>query len=184
MDAIVLAGGSASRLGGVDKAALVVGGRSLLERALHATSCAGRTVVVGPKRSTSRVVEWAREHPPGGGPVAGLAAGLTFVTSELVAVVAGDMPYLSPAHLERLVVAVEERDGAIVVDATGRDQPLAGVYRTASLRDALDGFAVQGGAMRDVVGRLDVVRLRDDVAALDCDTPEDVERARRMAQRR
>ena len=36
MDAIVLAGGKATRLDGADKTALVVGGRTLLERVLDA----------------------------------------------------------------------------------------------------------------------------------------------------
>ncbi|WP_204250989.1 NTP transferase domain-containing protein, partial [Saezia sanguinis] len=48
-DVIVLAGGRASRMGGVDKPGLVVGGRSMLETALAAAG-AGRTVVVGPPR--------------------------------------------------------------------------------------------------------------------------------------
>ena len=47
--AIVLAGGAGRRLGGADKAALDVGGRTLLERALAAVSGVP-TVVVGPAR--------------------------------------------------------------------------------------------------------------------------------------
>jgi molybdopterin-guanine dinucleotide biosynthesis protein A len=85
MDAIVLAGGRGARLGGVDKADLVVGGQTLLERALAATAGANRTVVVGPRRPTSRPVTWAREHPPGGGPVAALAAGLEHVDGDHLA---------------------------------------------------------------------------------------------------
>ncbi|NBH02981.1 NTP transferase domain-containing protein, partial [Amycolatopsis sp. SID8362] len=44
---IVLAGGSARRLSGVDKPALSVGGKPLLTRAIHALSGAGRVVAVG-----------------------------------------------------------------------------------------------------------------------------------------
>ena len=47
-DAIVLAGGQGSRLGGVDKAELKVGGVRLLDRALTACRGASTTVVVGP----------------------------------------------------------------------------------------------------------------------------------------
>ena len=49
-DAVVLAGGGARRLGGVDKMALVVDGSTLLERVLQAVRDAGRRVVVGPRR--------------------------------------------------------------------------------------------------------------------------------------
>lgn len=46
-DAIILAGGRGSRLGGVDKGALPVGGRALLDRVLDAARAAERVVVVG-----------------------------------------------------------------------------------------------------------------------------------------
>src|SRR5262247_3408692 len=49
-DVIVLAGGGGRRLGGLDKAALQVGNRSLLDRVLDACGRADRIVVVGPRR--------------------------------------------------------------------------------------------------------------------------------------
>ncbi|XVV06848.1 molybdenum cofactor guanylyltransferase [Actinosynnema sp. CA-248983] len=64
-DAVVLAGGRGSRLGGVDKAAVEVGGRTLLDHALDAVRGARRTVVVGPEKPVPGVV-WTREEPPGG----------------------------------------------------------------------------------------------------------------------
>ncbi|MFI8367393.1 DUF6457 domain-containing protein [Streptomyces sp. NPDC085466] len=74
-DAVVLAGGAARRLGGVDKPGVRVGGRALLDRVLAACAGAGRTVVVGDPRSTVRPVRWTREQPSGTGPVAALDAG-------------------------------------------------------------------------------------------------------------
>lgn len=79
-DAIVLAGGAARRLGGADKPGVRVGGRSLLDRVLAACRAAGTTVVVAAPRPTARPVEWAREDPPGGGPLAALDAGLRHLT--------------------------------------------------------------------------------------------------------
>ncbi|MFD6175683.1 MULTISPECIES: molybdenum cofactor guanylyltransferase [unclassified Isoptericola] len=77
-DAVVLAGGRASRLGGVPKPTVVLDGATLLDRALAATRDADRTVVVGPDAAVppGRGVLVAREDPPFGGPVAGLDAGL------------------------------------------------------------------------------------------------------------
>ncbi|MCW2606336.1 MAG: molybdopterin-guanine dinucleotide biosynthesis protein, partial [Frankiales bacterium] len=66
-DAVVLAGGSGRRLGGVDKPGLLVDGTSLLDRVLGAVARAGTVVVVGPERPAARPVVWAREDPPGGG---------------------------------------------------------------------------------------------------------------------
>ncbi|MFF6775602.1 DUF6457 domain-containing protein [Streptomyces sp. NPDC012637] len=79
-DAIVLAGGAARRLGGADKPGVRVGGRPLLDRVLAACRDAGRIVVVAEPRATAHPVEWAREEPPGGGPVAALDAGLRRLT--------------------------------------------------------------------------------------------------------
>ncbi|WP_399128711.1 molybdenum cofactor guanylyltransferase [Actinacidiphila sp. ITFR-21] len=94
-DAVVLAGGAARRLGGADKPALPVGGRTLLDRVLAACAGADRTVVVGPRRPTARPVRWAGEEPPGGGPLPALAAGLTALAS--AAPTAGVLASAAPA---------------------------------------------------------------------------------------
>jgi molybdopterin-guanine dinucleotide biosynthesis protein A len=172
-------------MGGIDKAVLVVGGKSLLERALDATRRAARTVVVGPRRSTSRPVIWAWEEPPGGGPVAALATGLAHTADELVAVVAVDLPHLGADHLETLAVAGAGRDGAIFVDGAGRDQPLAGVYRADRLRTVLGEIAVTHGApVHELVALFDLARVPDEGAARDLDTPEELRMAREAAQGR
>jgi molybdopterin-guanine dinucleotide biosynthesis protein A len=138
LGAVVLAGGTATRLGGVDKAGLELDGVSLLERSLAAVMAAAEVVVVGRRVPTSRPVTWATEDPPLGGPAAGLLAGLDrFVgTPDLVAVLAVDMPLVNATTIARLTWAVEgdeALDGALLVDAGGRRQPLAAVYRHRAL---------------------------------------------------
>lgn len=175
MEAIVLAGGRGLRLGGRDKAALALGGTSFLERAIDAVAGAERVIVVGPRREVPRDVVWARESPAGGGPVAGIDAGLSLVAADLVAVVAVDLPLLQPSHFDRLARAACGRDGAIFVDAGGRDQPLAGVYSTAAFRNALERLpATWGASVSAVVAALDLARITESRAVRDCDTPEDV----------
>lgn len=77
-DAIVLAGGRGSRLGGVDKAALELGGERLVARVVAATREAGadRVVVVGPGSAAVPDATLVREDPPFSGPLPALAAGL------------------------------------------------------------------------------------------------------------
>src|SRR5690242_2965374 len=95
-DAVVLAGGEARRLGGVDKPGLSLGGVTMLDRVLGACVSAGAAslTVVGPERETDFDVVWTRESPPGGGPVPALAAGLAAGSQSLVAVLAADLPLL------------------------------------------------------------------------------------------
>jgi molybdopterin-guanine dinucleotide biosynthesis protein A len=178
-DAIVLAGGSASRLGGADKAELVVGGMRLLDRVLDAVAAADRVVVVGPERHTARPVTWTREVPAGGGPVAALAAGLPETSSAVVVVLAVDLPGITSHTVASLLAAVDG-DGAVLVDDSGRDQTLAAAYRRDVLAGRLDGLGSGAGvALRDVVAGMSLQRVPGHSAARDCDTWDDVAAVRR-----
>lgn len=141
LGAVVLAGGTAARMDGIDKASIELGGVTLLERALAATMSALEVVVVGTDVPTSRPVTFTREDPAGGGPAAGLLAGLDrfWRVPDLVCVLAVDMPKVNAGTVARLTWAVEgdpHVDGAWLVDRDGREQPLAAVYRTTALSAA------------------------------------------------
>lgn len=129
--AIILTGGRGERLGGVDKAALSYRDATLLDHVLSVVDDASPIVVVGPEKDVENVI-WAREDPPGGGPLAGLAAGLRHVDAEWVAVLAVDQPGLTKDTIARL-----RRAGANAVLTDDRTQWLIGVWRVADLRKAL-----------------------------------------------
>lgn len=202
--AVVLAGGRASRLGGIDKPALVVDGTSLLDHAIAASHRAGaRTVVVvGPHETAHRAagtdaltpdVRFTREKPPFGGPLAALAAGLELVDAALVLVLAADLPFaervgeLLHARVGMLADACDESvdgvvlvDGIVLVDGDGRDQWLAGVYRTSALRAAIQsmGRPVEGAPLRVPLGTLRLIRIDGSDAVFDIDTWADAELVR------
>jgi molybdenum cofactor guanylyltransferase len=184
-DAVVLAGGRAARMGGQAKPQLLVGGRTILDAVLAAVPDAGRRIVVGPPQPVPAGVRLVREEPPGGGPVAALAAGLAAVEADVVALLAGDLPFVT-AELVRDLLARLTGDGVLVVDDTGRDQLLLGVWRTAVLRQALPAQAAHA-PLRRVLAPLAVRRLRPTPVPgrpppwTDCDTPADLARARGWA---
>jgi molybdopterin-guanine dinucleotide biosynthesis protein A len=178
-DAVVLAGGEARRMGGVDKALVMVGGRSLLERVLEACGAAARVVVVGPERPLELPVTFVSETPRGGGPVPALLAGLQHTASDRVVVLACDMPFLTPSVVSRLLTSIGEADGAALRDAEGRMQPLAAAWKTPALRAALASVAPPPGTgLLGALASLSVVLVDEPEAALDCDTEEDVTWAR------
>jgi molybdopterin-guanine dinucleotide biosynthesis protein A len=185
-DAIVLAGGEGGRLGGVSKPAIEIGGRRLIDIALDAVTDAARTIVVGETLPTSRAVEWTREQPAGGGPVAALAAALRLVTSETVVVLAADLPFVTLGAVDQLVRGRANAAAAIAIDETGRDQPLLACYDTARLRDAIPAES-QNAPMRTVLAELaggEIVRLSlggTPPVTWDCDTAAHVTRARELA---
>ena len=183
-DAVVLAGGTGRRLGGVDKAGLVVAGVPMLDRVLLAAAAARHTVVVGESRPTVRNVRWTREDPPGGGPLAGLAAGVSALTSIAesdvkslpVVVLATDLPWLRPVDIDRLIAALDADSGveaAVFSDPEGRMQPLAAAYRIRPIRAALAAVEpVHAKPVKLVLHALTVVTVPDRGAAGDCDTPD------------
>ena len=173
-DALVLAGGDARRLGGVDKPALVVGDLTLLDRVLTACAGARRTVVVGPERPTCRPVTWCREDPPGGGPVPALRAGLEQVTAARVVLLAADLPFLTA----EVVTSLVDRAPAVLSDGL-REQWLCGAWDTAALRHAAVDAGPRLGAL--LAGLHPAVLPWEGAGTpwADCDTEEQLADARR-----
>jgi len=211
--AIVLAGGRARRLDGAAKPALPVGGRPMLHRVLDAVAGATARVVVGPPELPMPAgVPRTREEPPGTGPVAAVAAGLSLLAGSarrlcagppptaaacppagrppgLVAVLAADLPLLTPDAVARLCAALRgaaDADGALYLDAAGRRQQLCGVWRTGSLAAAVDRLAgtgrLAGAAMRELLAGLAVCEVTWSGSGpppwYDCDTEAQLRQAR------
>jgi molybdenum cofactor guanylyltransferase len=110
---VVLAGGDSRRLGR-DKLAADLGGRTVLAALLDGLGSfvpGVDVVLVGPPERSTTGARVVQEDPPGGGPVAGLAAGLAadlvgpsaadpaakLQDDDLVAVLAGDQPFAAAA---------------------------------------------------------------------------------------
>ena len=175
--AVVLAGGTAVRLDGADKASLEVAGRTLLALAVDAVVDAVEVVVVGAPVPMERPVTFTREDPPSGGPAAGLLAGRDALvrTPPWLAVLAVDMPRVTAATFRRLREAAVGRDGAFLVGADGRRQ-LCGVVRTDRLDSVRPGPEDRHGLpLHRLLAPLElgVVAARDDEAR-DVDTWADL----------
>ena len=182
-DALVLAGGAARRLDGADKPAQLVGTATLLSRVLAAVADACTIVVVGPPRADLPVgVLSCVEDPPGGGPVAAIAAGLALVDAETVAVLAADLPDIAPA-IPVLLAAVDDADVAALTDRDGRVNYLAAVWRTAALRRTVAAVGdPHGASMRRLMSSATMMQVPDpDGWGRDCDTWDDLAAARRAS---
>lgn len=178
-DVLVLAGGGGTRLGGVDKAALELAGRSLLDRVLAGTVLARAVVVVGETPVPDGILR-TLEDPPGGGPVAGIVAGLAALARsgpgggrhtgqggrtvgegpDWTLVLAVDQPGAGravPALLAAAAAADPATDLVCPHDEEGHPQWLLGAYRTTSLTRALERHGTgHGVSVRRVVADLTV----------------------------
>ena len=158
VDALILAGGRSSRLGGVPKARLRYRDSTLLEQTVAAVATAHpvtvrRAVVVGDVSGLPLPpdVLVTREEPPYGGPAAGIAAGLTAlasanpIPSDYTLVLACDMPGVDAAVAPVLRALVAQvGDGVIAADAGHRLQPLVAAYRTSQLTAAAEAKRAAG----------------------------------------
>lgn len=185
-DAVVLAGGASRRMGGTDKTAFPVAGRTLLDRVLEAVGDAAQVVVVGDPRAVETAVTWAREQPAGTGPLAALGAGLRRTTAPTVVVLAADMPFVT-ADVVRLLVdtlaATADIEGVVLVDDEDREQWLCSAWSRAALATIR---TVAGGSLRAALGSLRFARVTTDAGNppwLDCDTPDDLRRAEHLSAR-
>ena len=176
---VVLAGGTSRRFG-TDKLDALVGGVSLLDAALATLPTSVDLLLVGPPRATTRTATWVREDPPGGGPAAGIVAGMRAALArgaDVVAVLPADAPGSGPAARVLLrELAEHPRDGAVVgLGADGREQPLQlALSRPAAEQLAGTPGGGQGASARALVASLvpSARRVPLPPAALyDVDTP-------------
>jgi molybdopterin-guanine dinucleotide biosynthesis protein A len=179
--------------------------------AAAAATGAQRLVIVGPVRpgrvqegleaaagGLSGGPAYVREDPPGSGPVPALRRGLAEVGAPWVLVLAADLPFLTASFLAGLLVqgAAAGARGVVPADEHGELQWLAGCWQTAALRGGLASHG--GGSLGGLLGPLRPVTARAPALPLmppgcgaghavlaapwrDCDTPEDLAAARRLA---
>ena len=194
--AAILAGGRGTRLGGADKGALTIGGRTILERQIDVLTplVADVFLVGGPPPGAgqaARLPHVADLHA-GLGPLAGLQAALHHLAGsavEVLLIVACDLPFLSRAFLAH--VLDRALDGAAEVDVVvprteDRLHPLCAAYNRR-VRDAVDArvasraLAVQAlfDELRVAVVGPEVVATFDPAGVMlwNVNTPDEYERA-------
>ena len=192
-DAVILAGGRATRLGGTSKPLVEVAGRSLLDRALDAATDAERIVVVGPVPVPHGILRTV-EDPPFSGPAAALAAGLAALDDAAgpsglapwTLVLAADVPRAAAAVPVLLSAVAEDPDGDGVCfhDAQSHPQWMLAAYRSVMLRAAVSAVSTTDLSMRRLLAPLTLMTIpgvADDIA--DCDTWPDIEAAREQEAR-
>jgi molybdenum cofactor guanylyltransferase len=180
--AVVLAGGASQRFP-PDKLAQLVDDEPLLDRTLALLPDDFTVVVVGSAHEVAREVIFTSEDPPGGGPAAGLVAGVRRALAEpndAIVTLPADAPLGGQAA--RTLLSRLERDptadAVVGVDADGLEQPLQLAMRPTAAQ-ALVTAAGPGGAAGVSARRLlDALRPRLVTVELapdelwDIDTPD------------
>ena len=182
---VILAGGQARRMNGVDKTALCVGGRTILTAVISALEI--NDIAISANGDPARFVDYGFPVLPDGafcelGPLGGVLAGLNWASRhnfDVVVTVPGDMPFLPRGIVPQLLPA-----------------PMAAVHRgqrhhlvaswPVSVKSTLRSFLRLQGSRRvadfaAIVGSRDqVLSFAPDHVFTNVNTLEDLNRARKI----
>lgn len=154
-DALVLCGGLATRLGGVEKPLQLLAGRPLLEHVLARLQPQVGRLAISANRETEAYARYGHPVVDDGarrdcGPLAGIAAGLAQCRSEFLLCVPGDAPLL-PADLAARLEQARGLAGADLcfVDDGSGPQPLCVLIRYRLLDDLLAYLDAGGRTPRE-----------------------------------
>jgi molybdopterin-guanine dinucleotide biosynthesis protein A len=161
---VMLAGGSASRMGGRDKAFAAVGGEPIAVRTIRLFRELFPQVMIAtnrPERFRTLGVETVVDRVPGSGPLGGIHAAMLASRWPHIFVAACDMPGLD-ADVIRFLLRRIGRADAIVPCWEQDVEPLHAVYALRSLPVIEEALRTGRHALRDVLARLDVDYVGED----------------------
>ena len=138
MDALILAGGKSSRMGGRHKGSLLYQGASLTGRMARELEKMTENIYISYGQTMHRdtsVGTPVQDIFPGCGPMSGLHAGLLASRADLVLTAPCDMPLLTAAYYEYLLQYITDpQTDAVVPCSGGRPAPPAAIYRPSCSR--------------------------------------------------
>src|ERR1700748_1177591 len=157
----IMAGGRGLRIGG-QKATVELHGKPLICYPVEAVRQVLNRVAILAKTGTRLpalpgVAVWIEPERPRH-PLVGITQALALAGGRPVLICAGDLPFVTPELIRRLVKAAPGRAPAVVACARDRMQPLLGCYQPRAL-ELLAGPAREGtGRLMDAVAAVQPVR--------------------------
>lgn len=146
---LVLAGGQARRMGGIDKGLVEIAGRPMIEHVLEALRLQVGTVMINANRNLEAYRRYGYPVVPdalGGflGPLAGTLTALERIDTEYLLTVPCDSPLLAPDLAQRMAAAAAVDGAEVTVAHDGeRQQPVFLLLRR-DLAGSLRAFLAAG----------------------------------------
>lgn len=182
--AIILAGGRATRLGGVDKALVSLAGRPLITHVLERLAPQVDDILINGNRNQTVLASLgypviSDEKPDYSGPLAGIISALPSCRHETVLVVPCDSPFLPDDLHDRLAALLTPDKDLVIAHDGERLQPLFMLLRRKllpSLRDYLEqgDYRVGDWCMQQKVA---IARFAESRHFINLNTPEDLKKA-------
>jgi len=184
-------------MGGAPKALMELGGRRIVERVVAAIAPVVDDVLVvtnTPELYAFLGLPMVGDVFPDGGSLGGIYSGLRGASGDAAFTVACDMPFVSPEVARLVVMRAREAEADIVIPRTGDQlETLHACYAKACLPHMEERLRSQ---RLKIVGFFDAVRVLEipeaevrrlaepTVVFMNVNTPEELERARELEQRR
>ena len=185
----ILAGGRGLRIGG-EKATVELHGKPLVCYPVEAVRQVLKRVAVLAKAGTqlpplSGIAVWLEPETPRH-PLVGITQALALAGGRPALVCAGDMPFVTPELVRRLVNAHPGRSPAVVACARGNMQPLLGCYQPRALELLTPAARAATAPLIETVAAIEPVLLEADEPEelFDVDTPDDLLLAAAMLDQR
>jgi molybdenum cofactor guanylyltransferase len=161
VSAAILAGGRATRLGGADKATLLIGGVRIIDRQIAELAAIADDVAIianDPARYAGLPIPVQPDAMPGAGALGGIYTALTRARHDRVLVVACDLPFVTRDLLARLVDEAGDEVDAVVPRSRRGAEPLCALYTRRC------AHAIEARIARGALGVADLaadVRVRE-----------------------
>ena len=189
--AAILTGGRAARFGGIRKAQLRVGGRTIIERQLETLNA-----VASPVYAVSSAdgigeggLDVVRDRFPGSGALGGIYTAIAASPHDRVVVVGCDMPFLD----RRLIAYMNTLDADLIIPRSARGyEPLCAIYSracAAPIRARIESGRLEASVPPDGVRVVEVGEQAlaaydpDGLLFVNVNTPHDYERANTLLER-
>ena len=185
---LILAGGRAQRMGGMDKGLVPFMGKPLIEHAINRLTPQVTTILINANRNHDRYAQYghaviADHHADFAGPLAGFAAGLEHCNTEYLLSVPCDSPVF-PLNLSKRMLEIMKETQSDLIYASSKDasnaiwtQPVFCLMRR-SVQPSLQAFLDQGGRKIDRWFEAlpsSTVVFADQAAFANTNTPEELQ---------
>ena len=151
---LILAGGRAQRMGGIDKGLIPFHGKPLIESAISRLKPQVSTILINANRSITKYAHYGYpvlmdETPDFSGPLAGFSVGLKHCKTPYLLTSPCDSPLLPEDLAQKMAAELESNNLELVFASSKEDdgkiwsQPVFCLMKS-SLKDSLDSFLSKG----------------------------------------
>ncbi|WP_028771975.1 molybdenum cofactor guanylyltransferase MobA [Shewanella waksmanii] len=149
VDAVILAGGKARRMGGDDKGLVLLNDQPMIKHAIDRVLPQVKEILINANRNQSEYAKFdfpviSDEDSGYLGPLAGMITAMAHTQAKYLMVVPCDCPLLPTDLVERMVSALEKQGADLAVASDGkREQPVVMLLKP-ELRDSMKAFLDAG----------------------------------------